>query len=244
MKLSVNDSIKKETMIQYILFIRQFIIQSMYNEFEKKFNEENYYHHTTYHLIKHTKNPKRVFWNKIFNTFYIPIQYYYLLCKNIINKYPEQYYNLKDFLLSIEDIEYSPILYGEQCFQEYVDTVINVEKINMVDYNEFINSMKNEDYRNKIKQKYEKNHEENIIKNYFAIVVINNIKYYRLSVTSCQPSELYLDMVPFYEYISPLKRIEIKNKDKELIYNDEDVSQNRFDYLEEITITEIEKYIL
>ena len=243
MKITSSYFIEQESMIQYILFIRQYIIQKMYNEFENQFDEKYTQNHT-YHMIKHIKKPQIEFWNKIFNTFYIPIQYYYLLCKNIINKYPEQYYNVKDFLLSIENIEYSPILYEEQCFQDYVDTLINVEKINMVDYNEFISSMKNEDYRNKIKQKYEKTQEENIIKNYFANVVIKNIRYYRFCDTNCQPSDLYLNMVPFYEYISPRNRIEIQNKDKELIYNDEDMSQNRFDYLEEITISEIENYIL
>jgi hypothetical protein len=96
-------------------------------------------------------------------------------------------------------------VFPQKTFQEFIDKSINIKTIGTDEYQRFIVSMQNTEFKNNMIEKYNKYELESVIKNNLIYLVElynkkgNKQKYYS---TEEQEELDYLDMVPFYEYMS------------------------------------------
>lgn len=130
-------------------------------------------------------------WKEILITIHAPIKYLIQLYKKINYEIPQH---------SIQVYEY-------KTFQEYVDTHVTLEKAGSYNYQQFIKSMKEAEFKNKVVEKYEAELYENKIKNYIVYV----INLYITSKTNIHQiftdreqleMDISLDIMPYLEHIS------------------------------------------
>lgn len=184
----------------YIHFIKTFIANKCYmnycNMMLKKSNEEGSEYKEN--ILKYRYEPD--VWKEILNTIHIPMKYLIQLYKNIDYEIPQH---------SIQIYEY-------QTFQEYVDSYVTLEKAGSYNYQQFIKSMKEAEFKNKVVEKYEISLYENKIKNYIIYV----INLYLTAKTNTHQiftdreqleMDISVDIMPYLEYIS--KRDSSKNID-------------------------------
>lgn len=177
--------------IDYIHFIKTFIANKCYmnycNMMLKKSNEEGSDYKEN--ILKYRYEPD--VWKEIMNAIHIPMKYLIQLYKNIDYEIPQH---------SIQIYEY-------QTFQEYVDGYVTLEKAGTYNYQQFIKSMKEADFKNKVVEKYEAALYENKIKNY--IIYVLNL-YITAKTNTHQiftdreqlEMDISLDIMPYLEYIS------------------------------------------
>ena len=130
-------------------------------------------------------------WKEIMNSIHVPMKYLVQLYKKIDYQIPQH---------SIQVYEY-------KTFQEYVDTHVTLEKAGSYNYQQFIKSMKEPDFKNKVVEKYDSELYENQIKNYIVYV----INLYITAKTNTHQiftdkeqleMDITLDIMPYLEYIS------------------------------------------
>jgi hypothetical protein len=162
----------------------------------KKSNEEGSEYKEN--ILKYRYEPD--VWKEIMNAIHIPMKYLIQLYKNIDYEIPQH---------SIQIYEY-------QTFQEYVDSYVTLEKAGTYNYQQFIKSMKEAEFKNKVVEKYEAALYENKIKNYIIYV----INLYITAKTNTHQiftdreqleMDISVDIMPYLEYIS--KRDSSKNID-------------------------------
>jgi len=153
----------------------------------KKSNEEGSDYKEN--ILKYRYEPD--VWKEILNMIHVPMKYLVQLYKNIDYEIPQH---------SIQVYEY-------KTFQEYVDTYVTLQKAGSYNYQQFIKSMKDPEFKNKVVEKYETSLYENKIKNYIIYV----INLYLTAKTNAHQiftdreqleMDITVDIMPYLEYIS------------------------------------------
>lgn len=176
---------------EYIHFIKTFIANKCYmnycNMMLKKSNEEGSDYKEN--VLKYRYEPD--VWKEIMNSIHVPMKYLVQLYKKIDYQIPQH---------NIQVYEY-------KTFQEYVDTHVTLEKAGSYNYQQFIKSMKEPDFKNKVVEKYDAALYENQIKNYIVYV----INLYITAKTNTHQiftdkeqleMDITVDIMPYLEYIS------------------------------------------
>jgi hypothetical protein len=175
----------------YMYFIKRYLVTYCYSEYCRKIysypEEEVGYTQT---LIKY-KDDETV-WNEIFHKQQMIIKYY----MKLLDHYPENQGNLKQ-----------TSVYLQETFQEYIDKQINIKSIGPYDYQQFIRSMQDDGFREKVFEKYEKGDNERKIKNniiYIVQLYLNektNTSYY-FTDEERNEMDISLDILPYLQYIA------------------------------------------
>lgn len=172
-------------------FIKRYLVTHCYSEYCRKiysYPEEAVGHMEN--LIKY-KDEEEV-WNEIFQKQHIIMKYY----MKLLEHYPENQPHMKQ-----------ASVYLQETFQEFVDTQINIKTIGPYDYQQFIKSMKDESFREKVFEKYEKSDNERRVKNniiYIVQLYLNektNTSYY-FTDEERNEMDLILDILPYLQYIA------------------------------------------
>ena len=175
----------------YMYFIKRYLVTHCYSEYCRKiysYPEEQVGYMVN--LIKY-KDEQSV-WNEIFHKQQMIIKYY----MKLLEYYPENQGNLKQ----------APV-YLQETFQEYIDKQVNIKTIGPYDYQQFIKSMKDESFRQKVFEKYEINDMERKVKNniiYIVQLYLNektNTSYY-FTDEERNEMDLSLDILPYLQYIA------------------------------------------
>ena len=160
----------------YITFIKTFIVNKCVSKYCKKIlhqsKDDNLHEdfQMTYmqNIKKYMYDPD--VWSKIMAELYTPIQYLIHLYKT----------TECDFNTDTENV------FLMKTFQEYIDSVITLQKVGPYDYQRFIASMKDPEFKNNMVAKYDDYIFENKIKNYLIYVtnLYLSIKYNDANVTN------------------------------------------------------------
>jgi len=171
-------------------FIKRYLVTHCYSEYCRKiysYPEEEVGYMAN--LIKH-KDEQQV-WNEIFQKQHIILKYYMKLVEHFPNN---------------QGLKQAPV-YLQETFQEYIDKQVNIKTIGSYDYQQFIKSMKEESFREKIFEKYEKSDNERRVKNniiYIVQLYLNektNTSYY-FTDEERNEMDLSLDILPYLQYIA------------------------------------------
>jgi len=182
----------------YIKFIKTFIVNKCVSKYCKKI-----LHQTTDDQIHedfqttHLKNIKKYIydpdvWSEIMTELYTPIQYLIHLYKTTETHFNTETENV--FLM--------------KTFQEYIDSAVTLQKVGPYDYQRFIASMKDPEFKNNMVTKYDEYIFENKVKNYLIYVtnLYLSIKFNEANVTSFTDREKNeiencINIIPFLEFL-------------------------------------------
>jgi len=189
----IDDSIKMFPNVteDYMYFIKRYLVTHCYSEYCRKiysYPEEEVGYMTN--LIKY-KDDETV-WNEIFQKQHIILKYY----MKLLEQYPENEGKLKQ-----------ASVYLQETFQEFVDRQVNIKTIGPYDYQQFIRSMQDDGFRQKIFEKYEISDNERRVKNniiYIVQLYLNektNTSYY-FTDEERNEMDLTLDILPYLQYIA------------------------------------------
>jgi len=172
-------------------FIKRYLVTHCYSEYCRKIysypEEEVGY---TQNLIKY-KDDETV-WNEIFQKQHMIMKYY----MKLLEHYPENEGKLKQ-----------ASVYLQETFQEFVDRQVNIKTIGPYDYQQFIRSMQDDGFRQKVFEKYEISDTERRVKNniiYIVQLYLNqktNTSYY-FTDEERNEMDLSLDILPYLQYIA------------------------------------------
>lgn len=170
-------------------------------------------------LQYHGDNPHEYIWDCNFNNFGYVYQYYVMLCRTYYNYIHGKNMNpVSDFQEEFEPNYCGDIVYKQQTFQEFVNTVIRVDKVSPEEYKRFISLMGYVEFIDNMRQKYYLAQQEVIIKNGLVDATLKMLHCYILydcphcmnhrrsdapdaSNRPCEVSmRLHLDMTIFQEY--------------------------------------------
>lgn len=172
-------------------FIKRYLVTHCYSEYCRKiysYPEEEVGYMTN--LIKY-KDDETV-WNEIFQKQHIILKYY----MKLLEHYPENEGKLKQ-----------ASVYSQETFQEFVDRQVNIKTIGPYDYQQFIRSMQDDGFRQKVFVKYEISDNERRVKNniiYIVQLYLNektNTSYY-FTDEERNEMDLTLDILPYLQYIA------------------------------------------
>ena len=175
----------------YMYFIKRYLVTHCYSEYCRKiysYPEEEVGYMTN--LIKY-KDDETV-WNEIFQKQHIILKYY----MKLLEHYPENEGKLKQ-----------ASVYLQETFQEFVDRQVNIKTIGPYDYQQFIRSMQDDGFRQKVFVKYEISDNERRVKNniiYIVQLYLNektNTSYY-FTDEERNEMDLTLDILPYLQYIA------------------------------------------
>ena len=171
---------------EYIKFIREYLEFRFYNEFiqfVKLTTDED----SNTKIVSENQDK---WWLQLFDKYHSQLKYYHMLCQQNIN--PHHYaYTIEDFRKTYSTSDYSDIFPCTN-FQDYVDNMIQVKTINMVDYHYFISLMNDPAFREQLKTKYQHYQEDLFIKNQFTHKVLDH----------CVDGNLCLNIIPYCQYLS------------------------------------------
>jgi len=130
-------------------------------------------------------------WKKIMNEIHIPI------------KYLTHLYKTTEYGIPIHGIN----VFQQTTFQEYIDSIINLQSLGSYDYQKFIQSMQDEGFKNNMIKKYNHAMYMNIVKNYIIYVVQlylsrNNEISTIFTDEECAEMDLSINIIPYIEYLS------------------------------------------
>jgi len=159
------------------------------------------------------KNDKQL-WNRVFQKHNSLFLYYLHLTTDYLSILPKQ-----------NRVIYTPTqtsnTYDQITFQEFVDEKVNMQKIGYREYQNFIRSMNDYNFKKKLIEKYRNDTEMITLKNYIIYVIqlhlskeINNSEYFTEEELS--DMDISVQPIPFFEY---LYRNSKKNEDKTLSVN-------------------------
>ena len=175
----------------YMYFIIRYFVTHCYSEYCRKifsYPEEEVGYMAN--LIKY-KDDETV-WNEIFQKQHMIMKYY----MKLLEHYPENEGKLKQ-----------ASVYLQETFQEFVDRQVNIKTIGPYDYQQFIRSMQDEGFRQKVFEKYEISDNERRVKNniiYIVQLYLNektNTSYY-FTDEERNEMDLTLDILPYLQYIA------------------------------------------
>jgi hypothetical protein len=190
----------------YINFIKTFIVNKCVSKYCKKIlnqsKDDNLHEDFQSTYLKNIK--KYIYdmdtWSKIMAELYTPIQY-------LIHLYKTTEY---EFHADTENV------FLMKTFQEYIDSYITLQKVGAYDYQRFIASMKDHEFKNNMVIKYDEYIFENKVKNYLIYVtnLYLSIKFNDTNVTNFTDREKLeiencINVIPFLEFLC--KREQIAN---------------------------------
>ena len=124
------------------------------------------------------------------------------------------------FYCDIEPTEYTTetsvnlhTLYPSETYNDYIQRIGSLQRLGAYDYTEFYKQMKNSEFKQRIKQTYEKIEKIKKIKQEIVLYVLTTLGYIK---TEIQPIEI-INIIPVYEYISE-KNIDCTNLQEEPSY--------------------------
>ena len=106
-------------------------------------------------------------------------------------------------------------LYPSETYSDYIQRIGSLQRLGVYDYMEFYKQIKNPEFKQTLKQIYEKVEKMKKVKREIILYVLSALGYIK---THIQPIEL-IDIIPVYEYISQ-KYIDCNNLEEEPLYKD------------------------
>jgi len=104
-------------------------------------------------------------------------------------------------------------LYPSETYNDYIQRIGSLQRLGAYDYTEFYKQMKDAEFKQRIKQTYEKIEKIKKIKQEIVLYVLTTLGYIK---TEIQPIET-INIIPVYEYISE-KNIDCTNLQEEPSY--------------------------
>jgi len=224
----------------YITFIKTFIVNKCVSKYCKKILHQTTDDqlHEDFQTIYLQNIKKYIYdpdvWSEIMTELYTPIQYLIYLYKN--NDYSIHTETENVFLM--------------KTFQEYVDSAVTLQKVGPYDYQRFIASMKDPEFKNNMVAKYDEYIFENKVKNYLIYVtnLYLSIKYNDKNVTNFTDREKNeiencINIMPFLEFLCKREQNANigadENGDGLSIYDKNTVIDERIQLIENETINYI-----
>ena len=182
----------------YVRFIRSILINSCYldycNEVHINTAKNTIY---AYELLNY-RNNKHI-WDKVFQKVNDLFLYYLHLSTDYLSILPKQ-----------QHIVYSPTqtsnTYEQITFQDFVDERVNVQQIGYREYQKFIKSMNDYNFKKKLIEKYRVDTEMRSLKNYVIYVIqlilskqINNSEFF--TIEEKNDMHISMDPIPYFEYL-------------------------------------------
>ena len=185
---------------EYITFIKTFIVNKCVSKYCKKILHQTTDDqlHEDFQTIYLQNTKKYIYdpdvWSEIMTELYTPIQYLIYLYKN------------NDCDCGIHTDTENVFLM--KTFQEYIDSAVTLQKVGPYDYQRFIASMKDPEFKNNMVAKYDEYIFENKVKNY--LVYVTNLYLYikfndknvtiftdreKLEIENC------INVMPFLEFL-------------------------------------------
>lgn len=206
----------------YITFIKTFIVNKCVSKYCKKILHQTTDDqlHEDFQTIYLQNIKKYIYdpdvWSEIMTELYTPIQYLIYLYKN------------NDCSIHTE----TENVFLMKTFQEYVDSAVTLQKVGPYDYQRFIASMKDPEFKNNLVTKYDEYIFENKVKNYLIYVtnLYLSIKFNDTNVTNFTDREKNeiencINIMPFLEFLchreqnANIGADENGGRDKDVIYN-------------------------
>ena len=222
----------------YIKFIKTFIVNKCVSKYCKKILQQTTDDqiHEDFQTIYLQNIKKYIYdpdvWSKIMTELYTPIQYLIHLYKN------NDCYGIR------ADTENVFLM---KTFQEYVDSSITLQKVGPYDYQRFIASMKEPEFKNNLVVKYDEYIFENKVKNYLVYVtnLYLSIKFNEANVTCFTDREKNeiencINVIPFLEFLC--KREQTVNSDADgdsdglMVHKKDTMDDERIQWIENETI--------
>jgi len=213
---------------EYMKFIKNYIINQLYFDYCRLVNENYPQEELRYALLENSSDA--MIWEEIFKKHNTALQYYIQLFKQVYS----------------DGIPYQKeaTVFETKTFQEYIDGIINISSIGAYDYQNFIASMRNNNFRNNTIKKYTSYTIENTIKNNLVYVLklylyekLNEKTYF--TDEELEDIETSLNMVPYFEYVSKRNsRVDINESERE------NMNDYYFEYLEKTTLDIINKSVM
>jgi hypothetical protein len=139
----------------YIQFIKTFLINSCYIEYNKEVYKNSYNNTHTENVV--TFKYDKDIWDTVFCKVDDLLMYYL------------------SFISGSESICYSQnklsSVYNQFTFQEYVDSMVNFQEIGYREYQKFIRSMQNSNFKKNIFNKYQVNSNIKTLKNHIIYII-------------------------------------------------------------------------
>jgi hypothetical protein len=200
---------KVETMYtsEYIHFIKTCIINACYMEYCNQIYEKScllkaHEIDNDYKTLLETFNNDIEIWEKVFNKNHDLIRYYLHLTtnfQNILSEINIIYYN-ENQLANV---------YVQTTFQEYIDNIIDIdnEYVTKDDHKHFMNSMKNQNFKDRMIEIYKKESYQNTLKNRLVYIIklqISNQLGKSKFFTDEEKADIdiMINAVPYFEHIS------------------------------------------
>lgn len=185
----------------FMQFIKTFLINTCYMEYSKTVYQSN--DHLTkdeyVDFILLNKNDTEL-WDSIFNKANDLFHYYLHLSTNYHSVLP----NHQTITYSQQQTSNT---YQQLTFQEYIDKSVSYENIGYREYQKFIKSMDDINFRNNLFEKYKRDSEERALKNYLIYVIHLYIsKYIRkstlFSMNELEDMDVMMNAIPYFEYLA------------------------------------------
>jgi hypothetical protein len=183
---------------EYITFIKTFIVNKCVSKYCKKIlhssKDDNLHEDFQTAYLQNIKKYiyDRDVWSEIMTELYTPIQYLIHLYKTTETHFNTETENV--FLM--------------KTFQEYIDSAVTLQKVGPYDYQRFIASMKEPEFKNNMVAKYDEYIFENKVKNYLVYVtnLYLSIKFNDKNVTNFTDREKLeiencINVMPFLEFL-------------------------------------------
>lgn len=144
-------------------------------------------------------------WNRVFNQIHPLFQYY----KNIMTSKTET--------IAYEQNRISTV-YTQPTFHEYINSLLNLKTIGPADYQEFVNNMRTDAFRENMFMKHKKLIAQNTIKNHIIYLVNIYLMKQEGHIRFFTPEEehdidVMLNAIPYYDYISSNPDLPENDKD-------------------------------
>lgn len=206
---------------EYVKFIKTFIANTCYIKYCLTISQTNNSDEFRKMQLMENKNDEDI-WKKIMNEMHLPIKYLTLL------------YKTTAYAIPIHNVT----VFKQQTFQEYIDSLISLKTVGGYDYQRFIKSMQEEDFKNKMIDKYNETLYTNIIKNYIIYVIQLYLSQTTHSSTIFTDEEydemdISIDLIPYVEFLSK-KNLSIDNfryyqeREYNIEYNSEQIEETQY----------------
>jgi hypothetical protein len=222
---------------EYITFIKTFIVNKCVSKYCKKIlhssKDDNLHEDFQTAYLQNIKKYiyDRDVWSEIMTELYTPIQYLIHLYKTTETHFNTETENV--FLM--------------KTFQEYIDSAVTLQKVGPYDYQRFIASMKEPEFKNNMVAKYDEYIFENKIKNYLVYVtnLYLSIKFNDTNVTNFTDREKNeiencINIMPFLEFLCKRKQNANIGADGDSdglsVYDKDTVGDERIQWIENETI--------
>jgi hypothetical protein len=137
-------------------------------------------------------------WDDIFRASYTTLNYFIKLNMHLTpQNQPVQWEGNDERYESELSLSQLADVYKTKTFQDYVDSMINIQTIGSADYQTFVVSMENPNFRYKLVNKYHSYVREQQIKNHLIYIIQSHINH-RIDLMD---KNIVLDIIPYFEYL-------------------------------------------